>query len=205
MVENDLEILKRMFQMKVSNEVSKDFIREKEYYRNREYDSEKLILNSLLYGNAGALSVILAFLGTQAEKTNYFHSVKYSLLFLGVGLFSSFWGLIFLNSESSHRVSQYNYLNTKQNYKRSIDKISSDRQWLILAEKFNVPLGYNDEQTADAIFKLKDQINKCEQKIIKCTENANQHKRYVARSLIIAFVSFGVALVLQGISLFLWV
>lgn len=203
-MDEKLEILRQMFQLKISNEVSKDFVREKEYYRNREYDSEKLILSSLLYGNAGALSVILAFLGTQAEKTNYFYSVKYSLLFLAIGLLASFIGLVFLNSESSNRVSQYNYLNSKQNYIRSIEKIKSDRMWLVLAEQLNMPLGYNDERTGDEIYRLNDQIIKCDQEIIKYTESADTDKKYVARSLLVAVLSFVIALVLQGIYLFLW-
>ena len=201
-MDDNLELLKQMFQMRISNQVSKDFAREKEYYRNREYDSEKLILSSLLYGNAGALSVILAFLGTQSEKTNYFVSVKYSLLFLCVGVFFSFLGLAFLNSESSNRVSQYTYLNNKQNCERSIEKISNDRKWMVLAEKLNLPVGYNDEQTSDEVYKLKQQIIKYNQEIIKFTQSANQQKKYVAKSLIIAVGSFGVALALQGFSLF---
>lgn len=202
-MEVNLNTFKDMFETRISNEVSQDFIREKEYYRSREYDSEKLILNSLLYGNAGALSVILAFLGTQGEKTSYFYSVKYSLLFLAIGLFASFLGLAFLNSESANRVSQYNYLNNKQNYVRSIEKIKSDRKWLLLAEKLNLPLGYNDEQTEDEIFHLKDKIIKCDQEIIKFTESADLYKKYVAKSLLAAVLSFGAALILQGVFLFL--
>ena len=197
-----LDILKKMFELEISSAASKDYAREKEYYRNREYDSEKLILNSLLYGNAGALSVFLAFLGTQAEKETYLSSIKYSLLFFSLGLFFSFLGLVFLNSESSNRVSQFNFLNNKQNCENALDKMSRDRKWALVAESLNVPIGYNDESTQDSVFELKDKMNQHHQKAIEFGESADKHKKFVARFLLLAVGSFALAFIIQGVLLF---
>jgi len=180
-----------------------DYSQNQAFYRQREYDYEKLSVSSLILGSAGAITLILTLSGNSSSPDSFLSSLLLTLFGFLVSLLLAGVAQFLLNEVSSVRFEQYTLLANKQKAHGALEKFDSSNKILLLASQLTSLVSHEEEKTSDERFLLWENYILCWKEADNRTIRADKLDFYIAWLMRIAAASFLFAIGLPIIKLIL--